>query len=185
MKIPKTVKLENNPALLAVAEPVQSSQCAELARALDQALRRSGYPAGIALPQLGVALKGFVISGHIAVQGPRRHRYCFNSEFFFDELSGTTLQAEECLSLPGKTYYVSRYVRIMADYMNEDGQHIQEELHGRLARVYAHEHDHTQGILISDPRRAKMPKLDVNMQPVKARLAADEITQRIIASQSS
>lgn len=181
MKIPKTVQL-NHPALYVVAEPVKPEQCKELAAALDRAMRKADYPAGLALPQLGISLQGFMINGRMAAKPPYRHRYCFNPEISYNEAAGTSLQPEQCLSLPGQTYYVSRYLHIVAKYRDEDGRLLEEEFRGKLARIFLHESDHLFGILISDPSRARTPKLDADMQPMRVQDTASTLISSVMAA---
>ena len=181
MKIPKTVQL-GHPALSQVAVDVTPDQCPELAAGLDRAMRKAGMPAGLALPQLGVSLRGFAISAHLVRTGQRQMRFCFNTEFMWDEIAGTTIEAEECLSLPGKTYFVERYNRITARYLDKNGRPVEEELSGVLARVWQHEADHLDGVLISSPLRAKMPKLDENMRPVSSQRGMSALLGSVLAA---
>lgn len=57
---------------------------------------------------------------------------------------------EGCLSLPGVYVPVERYQRVIISGQGLDGQKIEEELEGYLARIAQHEYDHLCGVLILD-----------------------------------
>jgi peptide deformylase len=69
-----------------------------------------------------------------------------------DKIKITT--EEGCLSVPGKTLKISRYKNIEVDYwyFMPDNQliNIKQDLSGRDARVFQHEHSHTLGVSIVD-----------------------------------
>ncbi len=60
------------------------------------------------------------------------------------------LNWEGCFSVPLATGCVKRYTNIRVKYQNELGETIEKELSGRLARVFQHETDHTNGHLYSE-----------------------------------
>jgi peptide deformylase len=150
-KIPKTVQL-GHPALTQVASPVEvdKTMLDHLANSLDAACRRLPHAAGLALPQLGIPLRGFMMSGRYFT--PNRHRFCFNPEILSFQ-NPKAVEDEGCFSLPGQRFKVSRYLRINVRYIDRKGQTVEEFLWPGPARVFQHELDHLDGILISDPRR--------------------------------
>jgi peptide deformylase len=151
-KIPKTVQL-GHPALTQVASPVEVDKVTlnHLADGLDAAYRRLTRAAGLALPQLGIPLRGFVMSGRYFT--PNRFRYCFNPEILSFQ-NPVQVDDEGCFSLPGQQFKVSRYLRINVRYIDRNGKTVEEFLWPEPARVFQHELDHLDGILINDPRRA-------------------------------
>jgi peptide deformylase len=62
---------------------------------------------------------------------------------------------EGCFSVPLATGYIKRNTHVLVKYQNEDGEHIERELHGWDARVWQHENDHLNGYLYDDPRHHK------------------------------
>lgn len=62
----------------------------------------------------------------------------------------TESEAEGCLSLPGIVLKVSRSTRIKAMYRDETGEQQVNDFAGGWARIFQHEFDHLQGIMIDD-----------------------------------
>jgi peptide deformylase len=71
-----------------------------------------------------------------------------------DELAAAE---EGCLSLPGVHVEVERPVRVRVQARDGDGQPLEVEAEGLVARVIQHEIDHLDGVLILDriPRQAR------------------------------
>jgi len=62
--------------------------------------------------------------------------------------SGSETQPEGCLSLPGVTVWVTRPTSIEVTYKNEKYQEIKKTITGLECRVFQHEMDHCNGVLI-------------------------------------
>jgi peptide deformylase len=62
----------------------------------------------------------------------------------------TEVLAEGCLSIPGIQVDVERPVTVTVSGQNADGEEIRFEAKGLLARVFQHEVDHLDGVLILD-----------------------------------
>jgi len=60
---------------------------------------------------------------------------------------GLSVYEEGCLSIPGVNAEVERAEEITIRFMNMDGETIEMQVNGLLARVMQHEYDHLQGIL--------------------------------------
>jgi peptide deformylase len=116
---------------------------------------------GFAGPQLGVLLRIFVI---------REEKFLPNNEYYFGEpeviinpvLSNPSKElvsmSEGCMSLPGLHVEVVRPKSIHVRYQNIKGEFIEEELHDFRARMFMHENDHLNGVLIidrTDPKERK------------------------------
>lgn len=153
-KIPKQVQL-GHPALLnrAVEVSPDPKTCALLAEGLERALKRS-TGIGLALPQLGLGLRGFVIDASLFQ--PARYRFCFNPAIVRNSVE-TSVKEEGCLSLPGEHHYVSRFNDIEVVYINQKGQEVREKMFGWTARCFQHELDHLDGIMINSEKRS-VPK---------------------------
>jgi peptide deformylase len=174
MKIPKSVVLENNVALTQVAGWIQAGTCEavqrsellksieELSAGLELALKRSSTGIGLALPQLGISIRGFILSGTIF--HPSRNRFCFDP-VILERSIATDVKEEGCLSLPGQFFYVRRATSIKVSYLDRKGNTVKEELTGFRARAFQHELDHLDGILINDPKRVEEPPVPETKKP--------------------
>lgn len=63
---------------------------------------------------------------------------------------GSDIQDEGCLSVPGVSVKVKRARKVIVTYMDENGETVQMEAEGLLARAIQHELDHLSGKLIID-----------------------------------
>jgi len=135
-----------DPRLRAVAKPVQvfDQSLRDLsARMLD--LMRLAQGVGLAAPQVGVGTRMFVMN---ATGKPEDDRVIVNPELFDAEDSE---EAEEgCLSLPEIRTNVVRSKTIRLVARDVHGKPIEETASGFVARVWQHEHDHLNGILITN-----------------------------------
>ena len=61
--------------------------------------------------------------------------------------SDTAKGWEGCLSIPGLRGQVPRHRRIGVRYLTRQGEQVEEELDGFLARVFQHEFNHTAGLV--------------------------------------
>ena len=97
---------------------------------------------GLAGPQVGILKRVFTVGiGDI--------RMAFiNPEIL--ETSGSYLDVEGCLSIPGETGVVERPEYIKVKAMNEEGKYFVMEAQYLLARCILHELDHLDGILFTD-----------------------------------
>lgn len=107
---------------------------------------------GLAAPQVGLAWRMFVAnpSGE-----PGDDRVYINPELALGK-SGNAARDEGCLSLPGVTVEVIRPAEAMIRATNLDGQVFTDSADDLLARIWQHENDHLDGILIID----KMSPMD-------------------------
>ena len=68
---------------------------------------------------------------------------CYNKEV------GTDIQLEGCLSCPGVSIPVKRYLEVEIDAQNLMGEKVSYKFTDYDARILQHEYQHTQGILIT------------------------------------
>ncbi|ABQ47144.1 MULTISPECIES: peptide deformylase [Thermotoga] len=98
---------------------------------------------GLAAPQVGISQRFFVMdvgNGPVAVINPE-----------ILEIDPETEVAEEgCLSFPEIFVEIERSKRIKVRYQNTKGEYVEEVLEGYAARVFQHEFDHLNGVLIID-----------------------------------
>ncbi len=107
---------------------------------------------GIASPQVGVNLRICII-GKAAF--PKRHEHAGKDLILVNpewQKIGKKMikESEGCLSVPGAYGPVKRYKDILVFGQNEQGEKLEFEAHGFLARVVQHEVDHLNGILYID-----------------------------------
>lgn len=97
---------------------------------------------GLAAPQVGILKRLFVID---IGEGPL---VFINPEII--ETSGSQVDEEGCLSLPGETEEVMRPNYVKARALNEKGEEFEIEAEELLARAILHEYDHLNGTLFID-----------------------------------
>ena len=56
---------------------------------------------------------------------------------------------EECISIPYLVANIERHNKINVEYLNLQGEYVQEDLEGFHARVFMHEYDHLDGVLMT------------------------------------
>ncbi len=104
---------------------------------------------GLAAPQIGVSLRLCVVdirtdddpgTGPVALVNP-----------VVSEAGKTTDKAPEgCLSIPGLEEVVSRAARVTVTGFSPEGEPLEVQAEGLMARVLQHEIDHLDGILFID-----------------------------------
>lgn len=102
----------------------------------------NAHGVGLAAPQVGVLKRLVVID---VGEGPI---VLINPEIL--ETSGSQIDEEGCLSIPGREEEVERPGYVKAKALNEKGEEIIIEGEGLLARAICHEIDHLFGILFID-----------------------------------
>jgi len=133
-----------NPVLRQKAEPLED---------IDDSIRRlidgmaevmySDDGVGLAAPQVGVSERLIVLDAGEGLMS------FVNPEIIQKREDEETVE-EGCLSLPGIRLEISRPTRIAVRGLNEKGEPVEMEIEGLLARVFQHEIDHLNGILIID-----------------------------------
>ena len=138
--------------LLDTAKPVTAFATAELDALVDDLMdtMRAEDGAGLAAPQIGVALRvvvfGFETNVRYPDAEPVPQTVLINPviEPLSDEREAGW---EGCLSVPGLRGVVSRYAHIRYSGLDPQGVAIEREAHDFHARVVQHECDHLDGIL--------------------------------------
>ena len=116
---------------------------------------------GLAAPQIGKALKLFVIDlSPLAEDEPtlKDFKKVFINAKIVEYTGDLVKMNEGCLSLPGLREDVFRSDTVHIQYYDENFNYHDEVLTGFPARVLQHEYDHTQGVLFTD-RIAKVKKV--------------------------
>lgn len=102
----------------------------------------SAYGLGLAAPQVGVPQR------LITVSTGEKPYLLVNPRIVKRE--GEELADEGCLSFPGMVATIKRSLWVKVKGLNEEGKRVEVEVEGLLARVFQHEVDHLNGILIID-----------------------------------
>ena len=105
---------------------------------------------GLAAPQIGVALRIFVVDLSIGHE-PNGLIVMINPSFV--ERDGMQLEEEGCLSIPDFNATVVRPSRVVVKGLDRSGAESQHEGIGLLARAFQHEMDHLDGTLFVDRLR--------------------------------
>lgn len=104
---------------------------------------RANNGCGIAAPQVGILKRMFVIE-------PEEGKVIemINPEII--EQSGSAIEDEGCLSVPGLIGKVERPTYIKIRGFNREGQEVEYESEGFEASAFCHETDHLNGVLYTD-----------------------------------
>ncbi|RLC68157.1 MAG: peptide deformylase [Chloroflexi bacterium] len=117
----------------------------ELVKQMFDTMYRSGG-VGLAAPQVGKNIRLF-IANPTAKPGQQEGVY-INPEIINAE--GSAESEEGCLSIPGLLCKIKRKHGVTIRAINLDGESITQDAEDLLARIFQHEIDHLNGILICD-----------------------------------
>jgi len=98
--------------------------------------------AGLAAPQVGILKRAVVIDvgeGLIELVNPE-----------FVSAEGSMINAEGCLSVPGRRGTVERPEKVVVRAQDRKGREIEVEGEGFLAMALCHEIDHLDGVIYTD-----------------------------------
>lgn len=110
----------------------------DLRRDLIETVRHHrGY--GLSAPQIGKPYRIFIFQGI----------FCVDPQII-KKGGSTSIEEEGCLSIPNVSVPVERYVWIKVKYLTFTETKIESKLMGLSARIFQHELDHLNGILIID-----------------------------------
>jgi peptide deformylase len=117
---------------------------------------------GLAAPQVGVALRIFVIDLSV---GRRAEELMVFVNPQFVEQDGMQLEEEGCLSMPGFNATVARPLRAVVRGLDRHGESRTVEGKDLLARAFQHEMDHLDGRLFLD--RVRGIKRDLIVRKIR------------------
>lgn len=162
MPEPLTLLIHPHPALRQPTAPVAAvtRQTRKLIDRLAAEMVRHGG-AGLAAPQVGRAERLFVYRA----DGTGGVEALLNPEIA-ETSAERGVETEGCLSLPGQRFRVERARSVTVSGLNRAGRPVRLQAAGLLARVFQHEIDHLNGILICDhgellPERRPNPRVAV------------------------
>lgn len=142
-----------DPALRRRAAPLEriDDSVRAVARRMHVLMREAGG-VGLAAPQVGLAWRMFVAN----VTGEPEDARVFINPALREPTRQTEPYEEGCLSLPHVTGEITRPRGITIDALDEHGRSVTLIAEGLEARVWQHEYDHLEGVLIID----RMPRAD-------------------------
>ncbi|MBN1531055.1 MAG: peptide deformylase [Spirochaetes bacterium] len=117
----------------------------ELVDSMYRIMYRSGG-IGLAAPQVDISKRVIVID----IQGKKGPSFPLINPVILESSEATEPYEEGCLSVPGIMRDVIRPVEILAKGVDMDGNEVEFEAGGLLARVLQHEIDHLNGVLFID-----------------------------------
>ena len=161
---------DENPALrkatseIPIAE-IGSAHIQTLVKDMKALLAEEEYGVALAAPQVGEAIRLFVVSGSAVKRKEKKYHDTKSMSSSPDEsisdgvyINPTvtkvsrkkTAKHEGCLSIRGKWGVVPRAEKCTLTAWNEKGQKIARGASGLLAHIFQHEMDHLEGILYTD-----------------------------------
>jgi len=120
---------------------------------------------GLAAPQVGTSLRLFVYDLGIR-EGEHERKIILNPTIVAQE--GEIEEEEGCLSIPDYREIVTRAAKVFLKGYDQDGREVQLEAQGLEARLFQHELDHLDGVLMFD--RMSPLKRDLFQRKLKKRL---------------
>lgn len=155
------IRTFGDPVLKSDAAPVTDidGRVVRLVEEMFDTLDHSNGGIALAAPQIGIQKQIFVWD----LDGERR--VIFNPEIV--EASGEWVYDEGCLSIPGLFVELVRPKQILVRGVDLDGNEVEVEADELLARLFQHEIDHLQGVLMFD-----------RMTPDQVKIAMREYRQR-------
>lgn len=135
-----------DPRLKKVSAPITAFDAAlrELAQQMF-ALMREEKGVGLAAPQVARNIRMFVMN---ATGNPEDDRVYINPEL--SEAEGEEEGEEGCLSIPELRVKIFRSRKLRIQAKDLEGKTIDESADGYIARIWQHETDHLNGILLTD-----------------------------------
>jgi len=163
-----------DPRLKRVSEPIDeiTDEIRTLARDMIEVMYdEPGI--GLAAPQVGEAIRMFVIDTEWSEEGGERNpKVMINPEFVHKE--GKITWEEGCLSVPDYTADVERAARVTLRAIDLDGKEVVEEAEGLRAVCLQHEYDHLDGVLFIDRISRLKRSLYVKKRKKQLALEAEE-----------
>ena len=123
---------------------------------------------GLAAPQIGISLRVCVLDLRTE-DDAEAGRWVFVNPVVVESSDEESKKPEGCLSIPEMEDVVTRPARVTVQGFDAEGQAIEVEAEGLLARALQHEIDHLDGILFIDrlstfKRRALLKKWKKSQQ---------------------
>lgn len=144
----RSLRFEGDPVLLHTAAPVDVFD--ETLAALVRDMFETMYAApgrGLAAPQVGVSRRVFVVD--TAWKEAEPDPMLFLNPQITARADKEVIGTEACLSIPGKSFDVSRPIWVALSWQDLDGSARSGRFEGVQAVCICHEFDHLEGLLIT------------------------------------
>ncbi|MDR1997755.1 MAG: peptide deformylase [Candidatus Margulisbacteria bacterium] len=135
-------------------QPADIPGLKELALNMLETLYSIGNGVGLAAPQVGRPLRMFVYD----VSSDRNQPGVLINPEIISHNNATAKNIEGCLSCRGFEGLVERYTKVTVRAFNLDGKRATVKADGLLARVFQHEIDHLDGVIILDKAEPVPPE---------------------------
>ena len=144
-----------NPILRQKAEFVKQVKSDNIQKLIDDLLTTvsDANGVGIAAPQVALAYRVFIVASRPNLRYPNaplmEPTAMINPKIVAhsDEI---VKDWEGCLSVPGIRGLVPRYRKIEVEYIDRNGNLINQHLTDFVARIFQHEYDHFEGLVFLD-----------------------------------
>ena len=103
---------------------------------------------GLAANQLGLPYRMFVMGGHPEIENGKVR--CVFNPIVNDVSEETVLLKEGCLSFPFLFLPIKRPKWVSVRYTDQNGEEVEETLHGMPGRIFQHENEHMNGYVFTD-----------------------------------
>jgi peptide deformylase len=121
---------------------------------------------GLAAPQVGLNIRLVVANIECDPEKKELEEVYINPEIV--ESSGVQKGEEACLSLPGIVGELGRAKKVKVEFTNLEGKRVTKEAADFQARMFQHEMDHLEGVLIIDRMsRAERLKYAVELKELE------------------
>lgn len=138
-------------------EVITNPETQQILQSMKQSLMESGDGVAIAAPQIGHAVRIFVVAGNVIDQLNNYHgslitpdKVFINPEIIKHGKMTKQMRGEGCLSVRFTYGTTKRYTNVTVKAYNESGQEFVMPAKGLLAQIFQHEIDHLNGMLFID-----------------------------------
>ena len=134
---------------------------------------------GLSANQLGLPFRMFVMGGHPQIEDGKV-RSVFNP--LINDVSPESINLKEgCLSFPFLFLSIKRPKWCSVRYTDENGEEIEETLHGMSARIFMHENEHMNGYVFTDlVSKLKLERAEKSKQKMIKEIKKRQSTPQII-----
>ena len=163
---PKTKESAAEKRLLPLIPPTDPRLLMQIAPFMDDTLEQFGFAnrtelskvmydnmakyggLGLSANQVGLPYRMFVMGGHPQIE-EGKVRSVFNP--LINDVSPESVMLKEgCLSFPFLFLGIKRPKWCSVRYTDENGEEVEETLHGMSARIFMHENEHMNGYVFTD-----------------------------------
>ena len=134
---------------------------------------------GLSANQIGLPYRMFVMGGHPQIEDGKV-RSVFNP--LINDVSPESINLKEgCLSFPFLFLSIKRPKWCSVRYTDENGEEIEETLHGMSARIFMHENEHMNGYVFTDlVSKLKLERAEKSKQKMIKEIKKRQSTPQII-----